>query len=432
MNDFICKYSFIAGIIMAGTVACVGCRGSSESRGNASPATTRVDPPAGPGSQAPNLFVSKNDALLTWIEPDQGKKSIRLARFSQGHWSDASTVVASENLLVNFADVPAAAEAGDRIFVAFPEYPKGGHEYHTEFAISTDGGKSFSRRGALHGDTSDTEHGFAAFAPESANSVRAFWLDQRAAAQTLPNSQGPAPAMRLYTAVVGEKVTNEVLLDERTCDCCNLGAGRTDQGPIVAYRDRRDDEVRDISIVRAEGQGFSKPMTVHDDGYRIVGCPVNGPALVADSSRVAIAWYTYASEQARVKLAFSSDAAMHFSDALTIADANGAMAPLGRVTLAWGDQGDVLIGYLEAEREKARLVVRRVHPDGAFFAPLVVAETRPERKSGFPKMVRLDDRLLVVWTEAETPSHLRAMLVPLASVPRETPALAPEAPFRSR
>lgn len=400
----------------------------SSAKPEALPVMTRVDPPAGGGAEGPNLFVATHGALLTWIEPtqmfNQRKPSIRLARFSKGSWTKASTVVVSDELFVNWADVPAAAEIGGRIFVAFPERRKDSSGYRAEIAISTDGGQSFQRRGSLHTDSSDTEHGFIAFAPENANSVRAFWLDGRATAQPPSGSKGSAPSMRLYTAVVGDSVTSEVLLDERTCDCCGLGVGRSDRGPVIAYRDRRDDEVRDISLVRGEGQGFSTPLSVHDDGYRIAGCPVNGPALAADGSRVAIAWYTYAGEQGRIKMAFSTDAGAHFAAPITIADSNGGVAPLGRVTVVWGDHGDALLGYVEAEREKARIMVRRVHADGSLHAPLVVAETRPERKSGFPKMVRLDDQLLVVWTAAESPSDVRAMLVPLAAVPREKEAAA--------
>jgi len=392
------------------------------------PAVTRVDPPAGASAEAPNLFLSTNGALLTWIENTQGKKIVRFARFSQVRWSNVSTVVESDELFVNWADVPAIAEAGGRIFVVFPERSKGAQGYRSEIAVSSDGGLSFQRRGPLHSDTSDTEHGFVTFTPERVNAVRAFWLDGRAMAKPPIQPDGLRPPMRLYTAVVGESVTDEVLLDERTCDCCNLGAGRSDKGAIVAYRDRNGDEVRDIAVVRAEDQGFSKPINLHEDGYRVAGCPVNGPALAADGSRVAITWYTYAKEEGRVKIAFSIDAGIHFSEPLTVGDSNGAASPLGRVAITWADHGDAITGYVEAERERARIVLRRANPDGSLFAPFTVAETRPERKSGFPKMVRLDDQLLVVWTEAESPSQLRASLVPLAAVPREKVTTAPNAP----
>lgn len=433
-------FSVSRNLLLAVLVCTQGCRESADSRAS-KPATSssvaparpsssgpvqspaRIDPPTGPGSEAPNLFVSPAGALLTWIEPIETKPTIRWARFSQGRWTEATTVVTSEDLLINWSDVPAAAEVGGRMFVAFPEMRRGGEGYRAALSVSMDEGRTFVRRGALHSDTSDGEHGFVAFAPENADTVRAFWLDGRATA-------GPNPAMRLYTTVIGDSTAPDVVLDERTCDCCSLGVARAASGSVVAYRDRQDDEVRDISVIHAESQGFSRPNALHADGYRIAGCPVNGPAVAADGARVAIAWYTYAQEQPRVKVAFSSDNAQHFAPPLNIADTTPSFAPLGRVSAAWGDQGDALVGYVESDREKARIVIRRVHPDGKVFAPFVVADTRPERKSGFPKMVRLDDRVMVVWTEATSPSRVRAALVPLSAISRETqaPAAASEAP----
>lgn len=374
-----------------------------------------IDPPAGPGSEAPNLFATSKGVLLSWAEIENNKKSIRWARFFQNRWSEPSTVVTSDELLVNWSDVPAIAEANGRIIVAFPEFRPKSEGYQAAWVSSVDGGKTFTRRGTLHSDTSQGEHGFVAFAPADKDSVRAFWLDGRA---TLPNN--PAPAMRLYSALVGDLVSDEVLLDERTCDCCSLGVGHSDAGAIVAYRDRNEQEVRDISVVRSEGNGFSKPLLVHDDGYRIAGCPVNGPAVAVEGSRVAVAWYTYAGEQAQVKVAFSSDLGARFSAPITVADSQAAIAPLGRVAVAWGDQGDALVTYLASERERARILVRRVHPSGSVFAPFAISGTRPERKSGFPKMVRLDDRLFVVWTDGASASRVHAATVALNVIARQT------------
>ena len=47
----------------------------------------------------------------------------------------------------------------------------------------------------------------------------------------------------------GNKI-NEWELDGRVCDCCQTTAAITNDGPVVVYRDRSDDEVRDMSIVR--------------------------------------------------------------------------------------------------------------------------------------------------------------------------------------
>ena len=68
----------------------------------------------------------------------------------------------------------------------------------------------------------------------------------------------------------------------------------TARGPLLAYRDRGDDEVRDIAVTRLENGGWTAPKPVHADGWKIDACPVAGPALAAAGDTVAVAWYSEA------------------------------------------------------------------------------------------------------------------------------------------
>ena len=79
---------------------------------------------------------------------------------------------------------------------------------------------------------------------------------------------------------------NEEELDARVCDCCQTAAVATQRGLLVAYRDRGPDEVRDISVVRFESGRWTEPHPLHSDGWKIAGCPVNGPAMDATSDHV--------------------------------------------------------------------------------------------------------------------------------------------------
>ena len=38
-------------------------------------------------------------------------------------------------------------------------------------------------------------------------------------------------------------------LDPKVCDCCQTAAAVTDDGPVVVYRNRSDQELRDISAI---------------------------------------------------------------------------------------------------------------------------------------------------------------------------------------
>jgi thiol-disulfide isomerase/thioredoxin len=78
--------------------------------------------------------------------------------------------------------------------------------------------------------------------------------------------------------------------------------------------------------------------------------------------------------------------------------------------------GKALVSWIASDRDEATILVRRVTGDGQLGASFRIARTAASRESGFPRMEELGDRVLVVWTEAGAASHLRAKLVPRASV----------------
>ena len=114
--------------------------------------------------------------------------------------------------------------------------------------------------------------------------------------------------VRSATFDASGKQTSETLVDDRVCECCPTAIAVTDDGPIAAFRDRSVDEVRDIYVSRLEHGRWSAPSRVHEDGWKIPMCPVNGPALSARGRNVAIAWFTVEGEEGRAFAAFSSDA----------------------------------------------------------------------------------------------------------------------------
>jgi hypothetical protein len=175
------------------------------------------------------------------------------------------------------------------------------------------------------------------------------------------------------------------------------------RGALVAYRDRSAEEIRDISVVRLEDGAWSEPEPVHADGWKIAGCPVNGPSLAAAGDRVAVAWYTAAQDTPRVLLAFSDDGGHRFGAPIFL---DGG-APLGRVSVLLEPDGSALVAWLEVREKEALFQVRRVGRDGAPGPTTTVARTSAARASGFPRMVRSGDRIVFAWTEAGKPSRVR-------------------------
>ena len=200
--------------------------------------------------------------------------------------------------------------------------------------------------------------------------------------------------IRFATLGAGDRVTQEILLDDRTCECCTTAIARTSSGIITAYRDRSEAEIRDIAIVRMDAKGWTDPAIVYEDNWHYPGCPVNGPQLSADGDDVALAWFSAPDNSARVQVTFSSDGGATFSDPIRVDDGK----PSGRVDIEFLDDGSAMVSWLEMTDDGAEIRARRVMVDGTTHDSWLVAETSSARGSGFPRMTRVGDELVFVWT----------------------------------
>ena len=367
---------------------------------------------------AGNLSPGGDGLLLSWIEPGLAAKTFRLrfSRWRAGSWSPPLTVVSGTALVVNWADVPSVREAADGALIAHWAERRDEESHATVVMLgrSTDGGKTWKPLGQAHDDDTQTEHGFVSLLPEGP-AVRAFWLDGRQQQGGLRHRG----AMSLRTAEVSERVAASEVLDTSVCDCCGTAAAMTAKGPIIVFRDRHVGEIRDVSIIRREGGGWTAPKAVSEDGWKIPGCPVNGPAVAAEGSRVAVAWFTYAGGRAAVKVAFSTDAGATFSVPVEVDGPRGRAAPIGRVAVVL-DKDAALVSWMVSDRERAEILVRRVVSGGRRSAPLVLAQSQSDRESGFPRLSRSDRQLFLAWTQAGAPSRLRFQAWPLSAVPAAT------------
>jgi hypothetical protein len=361
----------------------------------------------------PNLALSGKNILLTWLEPLDPKEKakghrLRFARLSGGRWSAPVTVIQGTDLLANWADFPGMSPGADGSlaihWLARKEGEAHAHAYFTVFARSMDGGATWSRTAVLDGGGAPAEYGFVSWLPDPGG-ARAFWLDGRETAK-----DGP---MSLRTAAVGKSAAGEEVLDGDVCTCCQTDAALAAGGPVIAYRDHLKEEVRDVSVVRKTAKGWSEPVRVHADNWKIPGCPVNGPAIDAAGDRVAVAWFTGAPPSPRVQLAFSTDGAATFGKAFPV----DAEKPLGRVDLALDANGDALVSWLALEGKSGAAVrLRRLTSAGKVGAPVTVAATSSARSSGFPRMVRSGSDLYIAWVEDGEPSRLRMAALPAAAV----------------
>lgn len=352
--------------------------------------------PAGQGSGQPNLATAPDGRVyLSWIDRlGEGRFALRFSRREGDGWSAPQTIAEGTNWFVNWADFPSMVVLPDGTLAAhwLVKRGAGAYAYEVNIARSFDGGKTWSQPLVPHRDETLTEHGFVTMFPAKDGSLGAIWLDGRE--MKMGTDEHGSMTLRYATIRRDGTLVDETVLDTKVCECCQTSAALTDNGPIIVYRDRSDEEVRDIYVIRWQRGRWSEPRPVHRDNWQINGCPVNGPSVAALGKRIAVAWFTAANDAARVRVAFSADAGETFSEPITVDDGR----PVGRVDVLLLSDGSAMVCWLEKLDEGGAVRVRRVWPDGKRAESVAIAPSATARSSGFPQMVRSGDRLIFAWT----------------------------------
>lgn len=356
-----------------------------------------IDPPAAPGSTSPALTAEKatvasrgRDVLMTWLEPG-GK--LKFSRFSGETWTPPVTITEPVSLL-DAADPPSLTvldtQAVRRTLIA---------RTGDVVARSGDAGRTWARLPA-------PSLPFASFAGGDEGGY-AFWL-----------SAGGAGTELLGTRILAGGTP----LDPSVAAGAGTAAAMTWDGPVVVYRDRGDEDVDDVALVRRQDADWTPPLTVHAEawhGSREPSRPQTGPRVAAFERRVAVAW-----SADRVLVAFSEDAGRTFGAAVEVDAPAADRRPAGVVDVALDEQGDALVLWTTAEGTGEALRLARVAPDGERGEELILASGPAGHFTGMPQITPAGRRVAVTWTEGR-PERVRAAVVPLADVPPTPGARAP-------
>jgi hypothetical protein len=347
-----------------------------------------VTSPAGVDTEAPQLSVEGDRAILSWIESHGEHAVLKFAERTASGWSSANEAASGTDLIVNAADVPSVRALPGGSLVATWTVKNGSdpEASHLRIAQSKDNGRTWSAPLSPYSDRSETQHAFPVLFP-LASGFGIAWLDGREMAQ----GKG---SMTLRTARVGAdgKAADETVIDPRACDCCPMSAAMTAAGPVVAFRDRSPEEIRDIAVSRFSGGRWSAPALVHRDGWRITGCPVNGPSIAASGNNVAVGWFTVQNGAGRALIAFSSDAGRTFSDPIRVDDD----LAIGRVQIGVLKDGSAAVSWIESLKPGSQLRLRRIERNGARSVAVPVADSLG---STHPRLVQARGELLLAWVE---------------------------------
>jgi hypothetical protein len=300
------------------------------------------------GGSRPTVAVTPSGAVLVaWV--DSG--NVLLARSDDAENFTRVRVNDIEGDAAAHDQAPAqvAASPNGAIYVAWQ------NNMHVEerrfpysnvrFARSVDGGFTFEPALTVNDDANGppASHSFHSISVAPDGVIHIAWIDGRASA---------GPQIRVArSSDRGKTFSRSMLVADAACPCCRTALAVGPDGAVaIGWRSVRDGDLRDIVVARSTDGGvtFSAPAIVHEDGWRIDGCPHAGPSIAYDGmGNLHAAWYTGREHRPGIYHAISKDGGRSFGDARPLLTSDRVPASLvslamdeaGTMWAAWDDRG---------------------------------------------------------------------------------------------
>jgi hypothetical protein len=278
---------------------------SAQDRSAWTPTIAAITAPAGANTGEPQLTVSSRGVLLSWVEHADSKTTLRFAERTRDGWTQPRTVASGDNWSINGLDLPSMLRLSNGTVVAQWMQAAGGmHANDIRLSYSIDDGKRWARTLTPYKEKTSRERLFPSLFETPNGGVGLVWLSG-GAPSAMPSGRtggfthgpGHAPPQgggggsghqgqaghdgRGVMSSMGDmslrfaafdgawKQVAELPVDPRVCECCSTAAVATSEGIVAAYRNRSDDEVRDINVSRFADGRWSEPAVVHADNWRI-------------------------------------------------------------------------------------------------------------------------------------------------------------------
>ena len=276
------------------------------------------------------------------------------------------------------------------------------------FAVSTDGGKSFSQSMTINSDADGPPagHAFQSMAADHQGKIYVAWIDERNMRQGDRGAEIwlASSTDRGRTFSKGHRILSDV------CECCRTNLQIDSQGKVyLAYRTvpGSGPMYRDIIVAHSHDGGSTfRPTVVSQDRWDVNGCPVAGPSLSIDSSdRLTVIWFKGGSSEAGLYYSTSTDKGASFAPRQWLTreqkmgkHAHAAVTNNDEMLVVWDDvenqQPLTAWGLLDVRTQLLRVLGRQA---GASYpvvsvssrAALVVASQSGERNL-FTKAIALN------------------------------------------
>ena len=362
---------------------------------------TRLPSPAPANSSLSRVVADESGEIyLSWVSQDAEQATLAFARLNNEGWDAAQVISEGRNWFVNWADFPVlSVDSSGMVAHWLQMSATGTYDYDIRARFYAQDKATWTEARTIHTDGISAEHGFVSMLPLNDGTTLISWLDGR---ETVHSE--PPGAMTLRAGIFDKSGANvsEWELDHRVCDCCQTSSAMTENGPIIVYRDRSQQEVRDIYATRLVDGAWTLPQAIHNDNWQIAGCPVNGPSVAAVNKRVAVAWFNAKDDVPKIQLVLSTDSGLSFSEPIVVESPNTN----GRVDTTILDSGNIIVSWMDTVGE-AKIMLSRYDINGELLSTTEVAGSSPSRRSGFPIIEAVGNSVYVTWTDIDATPQVK-------------------------
>lgn len=300
-------------------------------------------------------------------------------------------------------DPPTVAVAPDKtVYVGWTARVEAvGHSANDLYlSASRDEGRSFGPPVKVNDDAKPVVHGMHSLSVSTDNRVYLAWLDERNVAppegaqqghQKMEHMESNRELFFAFSTDGGRTFSKNQRLASEACPCCKTAVAAGPNGRVYAgWRQVLPGDFRHIAVASSAdgGQTFAPPQIVSDDGWKITGCPVSGPALsVAGDGALRVVWYT-AGERGSAGLywAESRDHGQTFSARQLLADGQVR----GNPYLLMDERNNLLAVWESDGEQEPRVLSARLDADGT-----VTTATPLANNAELPAVATMGEQLFV-------------------------------------
>ena len=362
------------------------------------------------------LLSTDKDLFISWTEQVLDSNFLYVTKLEGGSWSNKKLITKGTDWFVNWADFPSISYNNLSNSIFSFHLQKSSEEtfsYDVNYHINSK--ETWKDMNKIHDDNTFSEHGFVSSIPYK-DGFMVSWLDGRNTYGVGDHGHAKG-AMTIRSAVLDSNgnIVSQNVIDEMVCECCQTSMAISGDIPIVVYRDRSEGEIRDIYYSRYIDSNWTEPHPIHNDGWEINGCPVNGPNVDSYGDNVVVSWFSASNGRPKVNLKFSTDNGRTFGDKILIDEVDNS--PLGRVDIELISETEAMISWLSTVDGKGKLLIRKIKTNGEIGLIKVVDEISTERSTGFPQIEKFNDDVYISWTDnSELGKKVRVTKIPLLSI----------------